>query len=43
MNKEIYTPMENALIKAIIALDEGIEEIKQKQEELEQLRQEVEL
>lgn len=41
--KEIYTPMENALIKAIIALEEGIEEIKQKQDELNQLKEEVEL
>lgn len=41
--KEIYTPMENALIKAIIALDENVEKIKQKQEELAALRQEVEL
>lgn len=43
MNKEIYTPMENALIKAILSLDESIEKIKQKQEELQQLREEVEL
>lgn len=41
--KEIYTPMENALIKAIITLDQCIEEIKQKQDELNQLKQEVEL
>jgi hypothetical protein len=41
--KEIYTPMENALIKAIIALDENIEAIKQKQDELTALKEEVEL
>ena len=43
MKKEIYTPMENVLLKAIITLDENIKVMEQKLEELEQLKQEVEL
>lgn len=43
MKKENYSPMENALIKAIITLEENLEVMKQKQEELQQLKEEVEL